>query len=150
MIGLSTAMRRSEILALRWENVNLDRRLIYLPKAETGPREVPMTGALADYLRSYPRTSSWLFTSKRSKTGHLVAIEGIYRRAVASVGLDPKQVVRHTLRHSAVTHLVQAGVDLPTVMRVSGHKSVKMIMRYAHQDDAHVRQAMDKLEARLG
>lgn len=149
LIGLSTAMRRSEILSLRWENVDSDRRLIYLPRAKAGPREVPMTKALADHLREYPKTSPWLFPSQRSKTGHLLAIEGIYRRAVASVGMDPKQVVRHTLRHSAVTHLVQAGVDLPTVMRVSGHRSVKMIMRYAHQDDAHVRQAMDKLEARL-
>ncbi|WP_202944828.1 tyrosine-type recombinase/integrase [Nitrosospira multiformis] len=31
--------------------------------------------------------------------------------------------MRHTLRHTAITHLVQAGVDLPTVKRISGHKT---------------------------
>ena len=36
-------------------------------------------------------------------------------RCVKRAGLDPTQVVRHTLRHTAITHLVQAGVDLPTV-----------------------------------
>jgi len=45
-----------------------------------------------------------------------------HERAVPYVK-DIKQVVRHTLRHTAITHLVQAGVDLPTVKRISGHKN---------------------------
>ena len=36
-----------------------------------------------------------------------------FRRIVKAAGLDPALVVRHTLRHTAITHLVQAGVDLP-------------------------------------
>jgi integrase len=57
-------------------------------------------------------------------------------------------VVRHTLRHTAITHLVQAGVDLPTVKRISGHKTLIMVERYAHQNGAHIQAAMDALEAR--
>ena len=71
-----------------------------------------------------------------------------FARAVEAAGLDPKQVVRHTLRHTAVSHLVQAGVDLPTVKRISGHKSLLMVERYAHQDGLHIQFAMDRLEAR--
>jgi len=63
--------------------------------------------------------------------------------------LDPSQVVRHTLRHTAITHLVQAGVDLPTVKRISGHKTLAMVERYAHANGAHIQLAMDKLESRL-
>jgi site-specific recombinase XerD len=63
--------------------------------------------------------------------------------------MNPDEVVRHTLRHTAITHLVQAGVDLPTVQRISGHKTLSMVARYAHQNGADVRAAMDKLEARL-
>lgn len=55
----------------------------------------------------------------------------------------------HTLRHTAITHLVQAGIDLPTVKRISGHKTLAMVERYAHQNGAHLSAAMDKLEARL-
>ncbi|MBM3347662.1 MAG: site-specific integrase, partial [Betaproteobacteria bacterium] len=69
-------------------------------------------------------------------------------RCVVAAGLDPKQVVRHTLRHTAITHLVQAGVDLPTVRRISGHKTLAMVERYAHQSGAHIQTAMDKLDAR--
>jgi site-specific recombinase XerD len=57
-------------------------------------------------------------------------------------------VVRHTLRHTAITHLVQAGVDLPTVKRISGHKTLLMVERYAHQNGTHIQAAMDALEAR--
>jgi site-specific recombinase XerD len=65
-------------------------------------------------------------------------------------GSAPKQVVRHTLRHTAISHLVQAGIDLPTVRRISGHKTLQMVERYSHQDGNHIQAAMDKLEARYG
>ena len=71
-----------------------------------------------------------------------------FRRAVKAAGLDPDQVVRHTLRHTAITHLVQAGVDLPTVKRISGHKTLIMVERYAHANGEHIQAAMNKLEHR--
>ena len=64
------------------------------------------------------------------------------------VGLNPKEVVRHTLRHAAITHLVQTGVDLPTVQRISGHKTLQMVVRYSHQNGEHIKTAMDVLEQR--
>ena len=67
---------------------------------------------------------------------------------VAAAGLDATEVLCHTLRHTAITHLVQAGVDLPTVKRLSGHTTLSMIEQYAHQNSAHIHTAMDKLEAR--
>lgn len=68
---------------------------------------------------------------------------------MARAGLNSAQVVRHTLRHTAVSHLVQAGVALPTVQRVSGHKTLAMVARYAHQDGDHIQAAMVKLEGRF-
>ena len=78
-----------------------------------------------------------------------MAIEKAFRRIVEGAGLDPKEIVRHTLRHTAVSHLVQAGVDLPTVKRISGHKTLEMVERYSHQDSEHIQAAMDKLEGRV-
>ncbi len=77
-----------------------------------------------------------------------MAIEKPFRRVVSAAGLDPREVVRHTLRHTAITHLVQAGVDLPTVQRISGHKTLQMVVRYSHQNGEHIQAAMDKLEQR--
>ena len=90
----------------------------------------------------------WLFPSKRSVCGHLNCPEHAFREVVKAAGLDPKQVVRYTLRHTAITHLVQAGVDLSTVQRISGHKTLQMVARYSHQNGEHIRSAMDVLEKR--
>lgn len=73
-------------------------------------------------------------------------IEKAFRLVVVQAGLNPKEIVRHTLRHTAITHLVQAGVDLPTVQRISGHKSLQKVVRYSHQNGSHIQSAMDKLE----
>ena len=69
---------------------------------------------------------------------------------VKAAGLDPDVVVRHTFRHTAVTHLVQSGVDLPTVRKIRGHKTLAMVASYAHANGAHIDAAMDRLETRIG
>jgi integrase len=151
-IGLRTAMRRSEILRIRREHVDVDRRTIYIPMAKAGAREQPMPGDLAEFLKGFlaamPTGTPWLFPSAGSKSGHTVDIRMPFPRVVAAGGLDPDEVVRHTLRHTAITHLVQAGVDLPTVKRISGHKTLIMVERYAHANGEHIKAAMDKLENR--
>ncbi len=101
-------------------------------------RQQPITTHLADILRHYMQSAKpgqeWLFPAEKSKTRHTVSIEKTFRRVVKAAGLDPKEIVRHTLRHTAITHLVQAGIDLPTVKRISGHKTLKMVERYSHQN----------------
>lgn len=153
LIALSTSMRMSEILTIRRDNVDVDQRRIYIPRAKAGAREQPITSNLADFLKSHmaklPQGCDWLFPSIASRTGHLATIRKAHRRVVKAAGLDPDVVVRHTFRHTAVTHLVQAGVDLPTVQKISGHKTLAMVARYAHANGAHIDAAMDRLECRI-
>jgi integrase len=149
-IGLETSMRRMEILSIQIKNIDLAKRVIYIPQAKGGAREQPITNPLATFLGSFIANAEsdqqWLFPSESSKSGHVVAIEKSFRRVVVSAGLNVKEVVRHTLRHTCITHLVQSGVDLPTVQRISGHKSLSMVNRYSHQNGAHIQAAMNKLE----
>jgi integrase len=153
LIAFATSMRMSEILCIRRENVDVEKRRIYIPRAKAGAREQPMTAELAVYLKEYmptlPRGTEWLFPSIGSRTGHLATIRKAHRRVVSAAGLDPDVIVRHTFRHTAVTHLVQAGVDLPTVQKISGHKTLAMVARYAHANGAHIDAAMDQLEKRM-
>jgi integrase len=116
-------------------------------------REQPITAELAEFLRDHmqrlPKGTEWLFPSIASKSGRLATIRKAHRRAVKAAGLDPDVVVRHTFRHTAITHIVQAGVDLPTVQKVSGHKTLAMVGRYSHANGAHIDAAMDKLEKQI-
>ena len=151
-IGLDTSMRKTEILSIQRKDINLQQLVIYIPKAKAGAREQPITADLGEYLAAYVATlrpgEQWLFPSPAAKDGRTVNLDKPFRRCVLAAGLDVKQVVRHTLRHTAITHLVQAGVDLPTVKRISGHKNLSMVERYSHQNGAHIQTAMDKLAER--
>ncbi|MBK5274568.1 MAG: site-specific integrase [Desulfuromonadales bacterium] len=151
VIGLETGMRKMEILRMKRTDVDTVKRLIFIPKAKVGMREQPITSGLASYLKRYMESlhdnSEWLFPCSTSKTGHTVAIEKAFRRVVADAGLA-SDVCRHTLRHTAITHLVQSGVDLPTVARISGHRTLSMVAKYAHANGEHIQAATDKLENR--
>src|SRR5262249_45024707 len=78
LIGLETSMRRMEILSIRREHVDVQRRVIYIPKAKAGAREQPMTAQLATFLVGYmgtlPEGTPWLFPSLGAQSGHTVDI----------------------------------------------------------------------------
>lgn len=153
MVGLHIGMRHAEILAIRREDVDVGKRVIWVPQAKAGSREQPITRELAEYLGKrmdmLPPGCDWIFPSPGSATGHVHTIRKAFRRSAKRAVLDPDQITPHTLRHTAVTHLVQAGVDLPTVQRISGHKTLSMVARYAHQSGSHIEAAMDRLEGRV-
>ena len=153
VIALSTSMRMTEILSMRREHVDVDRKRIFIPSAKAGARDQPITTELAGFLRDHvkklPKGANWLFPSIGSKSGRLATIRKAHRRVIKAAGLDPDVVVRHTFRHTAITHLVQAGVDLPTVQKISGHKTLAMVGRYSHANGSHIDAAMDKLEGRI-
>jgi integrase len=153
VIGLETAMRKSEILSIRKEHIDLQRRVIYIPKAKAGAREQPITEHLVEFLTAYAGAlqagNPWLFPSPGAKTGHTMVVRKAFRRVVSAAetgsGSDPPT---HAAAHGHHA-LGSGGVDLPTVKRISGHKTLAMVERYAHQNGAHIQAAMDKLQARL-
>lgn len=150
MIGIQTGMRAGEIMSIEKANIDLAREFIYIPQAKAGAREQPITPLLkqilADHLSKPAYQGQWLFPSPLGM-GHIQDIRRPFKRVVKAAGLCPKQVVRHTLRHTAITHLVQSGIDLLTVKRISGHRTLAMVERYAHQSGDHIKAAMSKLEA---
>lgn len=154
MVGLHTGMRHAEILAISRENVDFGKRVIWVAQAKAGSREQPITRELAEYLEKrkemLPTGCKWLFPSLVSATGHVHKIRKAFHRSAERAGLYPDQITPHTLRHTAVTHLVQADVDLPTVQRISGHKTLSMVALYAHQCGSHIEAATERLEGRVG
>jgi integrase len=149
--GLNTAMRHSEILAARWDQLDLARRRLFIPDAKAGEREQPITTELAELLtreiEQRDDRRGWIFPSphKDSGTGHRVRMDRPFRDAVARARLDPEAVTPHVMRHTAITRLVEAGVDLPTIQRISGHKTLAMVLRYAHVHGRHIDRAIRAL-----
>lgn len=151
-IALGTGMRHSEILRVRWDDVDTDLRRIHLSRAKAGTREQPIPPALAATLarehEQLGKPDGWLFPTARAdaKHAHRQTMAPQFRRAVERAKLDPTKVTPHVLRHTAITGLVRAGVDLPTIQRISGHKTLAMVLRYTHLSDNHIDDAVAKLD----
>jgi integrase len=146
--GLNTAMRHSEILAARWDQIDFDRRRLFIPDAKAGQRSQPLTAELVEILRREREMrddrDGWIFPSPHSDTasGHRARMDRSFAEAVGRAGLDSVRVTPHIMRHTAITHLVEAGVDLPTVQKIGGHKTLAMVLRYAHVHDPHIDEAI--------
>lgn len=150
-IGLATGMRKQEILSIQISDIDWRKQTIYVPSAKTGDRFQPISQGLAQFLtddlQRGQANSLWLFPSPDSQSGHQREIRKAFRTVVQQAGLDPAVVVCHILRHTAITQLVQAGVDLPTVQQISGHKTLRMVGHYAHANPSHVQAALELLES---
>jgi integrase len=151
-IAMQTGMRHSEILRIQWQEIDFDSRRIYVGKAKAGQREQPIPLTLSDRLakewRQLGEPDGYLFPTNRAdaKHPHRQTMAGQFRRSVERAGLDRKKVTPHVLRHTAITALVQAGVDLPTIQRVSGHKTLAMVLRYTHLSDEHIDDSLGALD----
>jgi integrase len=90
VIALETSMRRMEVLSIRREHVDLERRIIYVPKAKAGAREQPITAHLAQFLAAHiaalPTGTPWLFPSPAARAGHTVEIRKPFQRVVELPG----------------------------------------------------------------
>lgn len=152
--GLGSAMRHREILATRYDQLDIANRRIFIPNAKAGARVQPLTETLLRTIAAnqYARRGDpkeWIFPSAQpaqSKAGHRTNMARQFARAVTAAGLDPARVTPHTMRRTAITRLVKAGVDLPTIQRISGHKTLTMVLRYVHLNDRHIDTALRQLE----
>ncbi|WP_375403898.1 tyrosine-type recombinase/integrase [uncultured Sphingomonas sp.] len=153
--GLGAAMRHSEIVRARYEDVDFDTRRLWIDRAKAGEREQPITPSLANALRRQRAMENdqggWIFPAMRaSKQAHRRDMRGGFQRAVERAGLDPTKVTPHIMRHTAITRLVQANTDIPTIQRISGHKTTAMVLHYAHVHGTHIDAAISALDDGLG
>jgi integrase len=154
-IALQTGMRHSEILRIKWSDIDFDQRRIYVAQAKAGQRVQPMPPSLANQLamecERRSDSNGYIFNATRadSKFDYRQTMAQQFRRAVEQAKLDPTKVTPHVLRHTAITTLVQAGVDLVTIQRVSGHKTLAMVLRYAHLSGEHIDSAVAFLDTSL-
>lgn len=155
---LSTGMRKAELEHLRWNDVDLrNRKILIRRKADwqpkTGEREIPMSDDLLEMLELHRRRNKasapddYVFEIiGNGKSHNMLRTELI--RIGAQAGITNLTKV-HTLRHTFASHLVMAGVDLPTVQKLMGHSDIETTMIYAHLAPEHLSKAVNKLPLQL-
>jgi integrase len=130
---LLTGMRVSELLSAKWENVDAERRTLFVPTSKTGrSRHVPLAQAALDVITTLPKKegATYLFPAPRDPKKHLTTIKHGWQTAREAADLPGLRI--HDLRHSAASFMVNSGVDLFAVGKVLGHASVQSTQRYSH------------------
>jgi integrase len=124
-LAVETGMRRSELLAMRWNDVNLGASTVLLRNTKTGlPRTVPLSVRALKIIRDMPRFGELVFGV--SANAVRLAWERLKRRAQVS------DLRFHDLRHEAVSRFFEKGLNMPEVAAISGHRDPRMLMRYTH------------------
>ena len=126
-LALKTAMRQGELVGMRWENVDLSRRIAHLPDTKNGEaRTVPLSSTAIQTLRALPRSlHGQVFPGLTTE-----AVKQAFARAVRREGIDNLRF--HDLRHEATSRLFERGLNIMEVASITGHKDLRMLRRYTH------------------
>ena len=153
IVGLAafTAMRRGEILALRWLNVDLGGRRLMLSQTKNGSARIVHLNQLAAEViqgqwRENAKPSDRVFPLADDCTADNISkgFSAVCRR------LEIEDVSFHTLRHTCASWLRMQGADIHTVAALLGHRDLRMAMRYQHLSPEFLGAAVNRLDAVFG
>lgn len=132
-----TAMRRSEILGLTWDCVDLTKRVAILHVTKNGDsRKVPLSSKAIEILETLPKklTNKIFPISHANFTSHFERV-----RNAANI----QNLHFHDLRHMAITRMAKKLPNVIELSSVSGHRSLKMLQRYYHPDAEELAKKLD-------
>ena len=130
-LALATGMRRSELLSMKWNDLDLERKLVCLTRKDCAAqglqrseRLVPLSPKAVKLLGQYPKEQQHIIGLSIGSARHG------FDRARKAVGLN--QLRFHDLRHIAISKMWAKGMSALQISESSGHKDLRMLMRYSH------------------
>lgn len=123
-MALATAMRRGELLSLRWENISFQARTAFLPTTKNGDsRTVPLSSSAVNILGNLPRHLSGVVFPINA-----AALNAVFKRGLSRSGLQ--DIRFHDLRRTAITRMAEKLPNVIELAAVSGHKSLMILKQY--------------------
>ena len=146
LLLMLTGCRKSEILTLRWSDVDLDAGELRLADAKAGPRTVHLPPMAVHLLETMPRRegSQWVFPGNNHE-GRFSAggLDHVWQTVRAKAGLEDVRL--HDLRHSFASRALALGQTLPVIGKLLGHSNIETTARYAHLPDDSIREAAERI-----
>jgi integrase len=126
-LALHTGMRRGELLAARWSDLDLEQRTLRLAMTKNGhPRTIPLAPEAMETIKGLRAMAVGERILPISANALRLAWERLKRRA----GIEDLRF--HDLRHEAISRLFEKGLNVPEVAVMSGHRDPRMLFRYTH------------------
>lgn len=146
LFAMTTGMRRGELVGLRWQDIDLERRIAVLQNTKNGDRRsVPIVPEVAALLREHGKV--------RQLGKDQVFIVGgapemwLFDRAwyAALKAAKVRDFRWHDLRHTAASYLAMSGATTAEIAAVLGHRTLQMVKRYAHMSDQHTGLVVERM-----
>jgi len=142
MLVYSAGLGVSEVVKLKPEDIDVERKLIHIRGAKGRKDRYTLLSDVAletirKYLKEYGQ-SKWLFPSQdKQKYITTRTVEKIFSTACKKTNIK-KNVTVHSLRHSFATHLLESGTDLRYIQELLGHRSSKITEIYTHVSNKNI------------
>ncbi len=145
LVAMATGARQGELLALRWPDVDLVRRVAVLHETKNQERrKIPITGPALEILKERARLrridTDLVFANPKGK-----ATMPRYAWFKALRVAEIEDFTFHDLRHTAASYLAMSGATLAEIAEVLGHKTLAMVKRYAHLTEGHTRSVVERM-----
>jgi integrase len=153
IVGVDTGLRRANLVGLQRAWVYSDGKLLIIPrqniKLKKIPVTIPLTTRAACIIRSHSAASAshYVFVRQDGTPYNYAQVSTAFVRSARRAQLD--DVSLHTLRHTFISRLVQAGRPLAEVATLAGHRDIRMTLRYAHLAPKHLEQGIRALETQV-
>ena len=146
LIGYSAGLRLSEIINLKWQDIDFEREIIHIKKAKgKKDRIVMLSKRVQQELNMFEQTTPYIFISNRGKKYTERSVQAIIKTAANKAKIR-KNVTPHTLRHSFATHLLEAGTDLRNIKNLLGHADISTTLIYtkvSNRDISKIKSPID-------
>ncbi len=145
---LFTGARKNEILTLRWEYIDVDRRMAHLPDSKTGAKTLVLPGPAIEILESLPHAEDnpWVIGGRDEGT-HLADLKRPWNWVREASGLAGVRL--HDLRHTVGSWGASGGTSLLIIGKLLGHRQASTTERYAHLSEDPVADAAESISGAI-
>lgn len=143
-----TGARQSEIINLKWEDVDFDLEILRIPDSKTGAKLIPMSGPVREILEKAPRIVGNDYVCFGRKPGEpLKWPHGSWSKIRKKAEIEDVRL--HDLRHSFASIGVGAGLGLPIIGALLGHTQAATTQRYAHLANDPLKAATEEIGQKI-
>lgn len=136
LLAITTGMRKSELINLRWNDINFDKGLATLGDTKNGtPRINPIPSFVLDEMKQFRKIGSGLIFVSPTNAEKPFDFRSQWDWVRVRAGIENFRF--HDLHHTAASYLVMAGATLHEAGQILGHKSEQTTKRYAHLSTGH-------------
>ena len=142
-MALFTGARKTNVLEMRWEQIDMKSALWRIPDTKNGePVVVPLISYAMELLRSMPRISEWVFPNSKSKSGHIEDPKKAWNRILRRANIENLRI--HDIRRTMGSWEALTGASMLVIGKSLGHKSTSATQVYARLTNDPVRNSMEK------